>query len=83
MKMKFTLAEILLMCLITGSLFSQNYNHLSDYNSDGEVIYSKPIRLSRGVNVIKEVMYFLSSGLYFIEISNSELKYTKKVVVEK
>ena len=35
MKIKITLAEILLMCLISASLFSQNFNYISDYDGQG------------------------------------------------
>lgn len=35
MKNNFTLIEVLLMMLVSMSLFSQNYNYLSDYDSQG------------------------------------------------
>ncbi len=35
MKARFTIAKILLMSLITASLFSQNFNYISDYDGQG------------------------------------------------
>jgi len=72
----------------TSNKASLEFNSTSDldgqmnvYNVSGKKVHSRTLDISSGVNVIKEDFSILTQGVYFIEITNDQFSYNKKIVI--